>query len=305
MSRLTDTQLIILSAASQRDDRGVELPANIKGEAARKAVDKLIRAGLLEEVRATGSLPVWRHDDDSGPMALRITKNGLDAIDVEDEAVAAPKKTSARPDAVPAKPKDLQPRPSPPASRLRLQRKRPLVSSISPARRRPKPIPCRKAGRARNKLACSRCWADRRERRLPPSCARPIGSSTRSAASLPAWCARSLALICARRKPTGTGSIVSSTAAVHDLIPAVRVVAQLERHATRTDRSGGAGSSVARQRDRASARSRCRGTPRQMAHGVPAARAPSPAPPPAVSDSGLPAASRSARRTGCRLPASA
>jgi hypothetical protein len=32
MSKLTDTQLIILSAASQRDDRGVELPANVKGD---------------------------------------------------------------------------------------------------------------------------------------------------------------------------------------------------------------------------------------------------------------------------------
>jgi hypothetical protein len=31
MPKLTDTQLIILSAASQRDDRGVELPANLKG----------------------------------------------------------------------------------------------------------------------------------------------------------------------------------------------------------------------------------------------------------------------------------
>ena len=103
MSRVTDTQLIILSAASQRDDRGVELPANIKGEAARKAVDKLIRTSLLEEVGATGSLPVWRRDDDTGPMALRITKNGLDAIDGEDEAVATPKKTSARPDPVPGK----------------------------------------------------------------------------------------------------------------------------------------------------------------------------------------------------------
>jgi hypothetical protein len=97
MSRLTDTQLIILSAASQRDDRGVELPANIKGEAARKVVDKLIRASLLEEVPAAGSLPVWRRDDDSGPMALRITKNGLEAIDVEDDSVSAPKKTSGRP----------------------------------------------------------------------------------------------------------------------------------------------------------------------------------------------------------------
>jgi hypothetical protein len=96
MSRLTDRQLVILSAASQRDDRGVELPANINGEAARKAVDKLIRASLLEEVRAAGSLPVWRRDDESGPMALRITKNGLDAIAVEGDAVAVPEKTSGR-----------------------------------------------------------------------------------------------------------------------------------------------------------------------------------------------------------------
>ena len=70
MSRLTDTQLMILSAASQRDDRGVELPANIKGQAARKVVDKLIRAGLLEDIRAGGTLPVWRRDDDSGPRAV-------------------------------------------------------------------------------------------------------------------------------------------------------------------------------------------------------------------------------------------
>jgi Protein of unknown function (DUF3489) len=100
MSKLTDTQLIILSAASQRDDRGVEPPANLKGEAAQKVVDKLIRAGLLEEVRAGGSLPVWRRDDESGVMALRITKTGLEAIDVEDEPTAvetpAPKAIASR-----------------------------------------------------------------------------------------------------------------------------------------------------------------------------------------------------------------
>src|SRR4030088_2839474 len=94
MLRLSDTQLLILSAASQREDRGVELPAKVKGEAARKVVDKLIRADLLEEVSANASLPVWPRDDHRGPMALRITKNGLDAIDVEDEATVAPKETS-------------------------------------------------------------------------------------------------------------------------------------------------------------------------------------------------------------------
>ena len=45
MSKLTDTQLVILSAASQRDDRGVELPRNLKGGAARKVVDKLSAQG--------------------------------------------------------------------------------------------------------------------------------------------------------------------------------------------------------------------------------------------------------------------
>ena len=72
MARLTDTQLVVLSAASQREDRGVELPANVQGKAAGKIVDKLIRAGLLEEVGASGSLPVWRRDDESGAIALRI-----------------------------------------------------------------------------------------------------------------------------------------------------------------------------------------------------------------------------------------
>ena len=95
MARLTDTQLIILSAASQREDRGVELPANVKGEAARKVVDKLIRAGLLEEVHAGGSLPIWRRDNESGAIALRVTSAGLAVIDAADEATAAPQETRA------------------------------------------------------------------------------------------------------------------------------------------------------------------------------------------------------------------
>ena len=66
MVRLTDTQLVILSAASQREDRGVELLANVQGKAAGKVVAKLVRAGLLEEMKASGSLPVWRRDDESG-----------------------------------------------------------------------------------------------------------------------------------------------------------------------------------------------------------------------------------------------
>jgi hypothetical protein len=142
MPRLSDTQLIILSAASQREDRGVELPANLKGEAARKAVAKLIRAGLLKEVRAGGSLPVWRRDDDSGAIALRITKNGLEAIDVEDEAPAAPEETSVRP----ARAREVEtPTPNAIASR-----KRSAVAARKSARKKHRP------GKAKTKTGLRR-----------------------------------------------------------------------------------------------------------------------------------------------------
>jgi Protein of unknown function (DUF3489) len=102
MSRLTDTQRPILFSATRRNDRGVDLPANVTGEALRKAVDKLIRAGLLEEVRAYGSLLGWRRDAEAGPMALRITKQGLDAVGVGDDAAGVAPETSiaAAPDGV-------------------------------------------------------------------------------------------------------------------------------------------------------------------------------------------------------------
>ena len=107
--KLTDTQLIILSAASQREDRAVELPANLKGGAAHKVVGKLLSDGLFEEIRARGTLPMWRRNDEEQPMALRITKRGLKAIRVEDEPVeaaadagvvlsASPGRTGAAPD---------------------------------------------------------------------------------------------------------------------------------------------------------------------------------------------------------------
>ncbi len=82
--KLTDTQLVLLSAASQREDRGVELGSNLKGGAAHNVLGKLLTEGLVEEVPARDSLPVWRRDEENRPLALRITKHGLDAIQVEE-----------------------------------------------------------------------------------------------------------------------------------------------------------------------------------------------------------------------------
>ncbi len=61
--KLTDTQLLLLSVASQRDDRALEPSPKLTGGAAGKVVAKLLTEGLVEEVRARGSIPVWRRDD--------------------------------------------------------------------------------------------------------------------------------------------------------------------------------------------------------------------------------------------------
>jgi hypothetical protein len=66
MSKLTDKQLVTLSSALRPNDRGVDLPAG--RSSVRKAVDKLIRAGLLEEVRSYGSLLGWRRNAEAEPM---------------------------------------------------------------------------------------------------------------------------------------------------------------------------------------------------------------------------------------------
>ena len=86
--KLTDTQLRLLAAASQRDDRALERPSNLTGGAAGKVVAKLLTEGLIEEIQSRGSLPVWRRDGDHA-HTLRITKQGLQAIRVDDEATAA------------------------------------------------------------------------------------------------------------------------------------------------------------------------------------------------------------------------
>jgi hypothetical protein len=82
-NKLTDTQLVLLSAAAQHPEGAIESASDLKGGAAKKAVGKLLRDGFIEEIPARGALPVWRRDDDAGPLALRITPHGLAAIGVE------------------------------------------------------------------------------------------------------------------------------------------------------------------------------------------------------------------------------
>ncbi len=87
----SDTQLMILSAASQRQDQAAVLPANLEGSAANKVIDKLVKEGLLQELPAKDEMPVWRRGDDNRPYALQITKTGLKAIAVDAPAESTDK----------------------------------------------------------------------------------------------------------------------------------------------------------------------------------------------------------------------
>jgi Protein of unknown function (DUF3489) len=87
--KLTDTQLVLLSAASQRQDGAIEVSAKSMDGAADKVIGKLLRQCLIEEIPAQGGLPVWRRDQDKGALALRITAQGLAAIGAGHEAGAS------------------------------------------------------------------------------------------------------------------------------------------------------------------------------------------------------------------------
>ena len=100
--KLSDTQLLILSSASQRSDHAAVLPANLKGSAAKKVVDSLLKEKLLQELHAKDDLPVWRRGDDNRPYSLRITQAGLRAIEVEDVAEATDNNAAPDPDEVAA-----------------------------------------------------------------------------------------------------------------------------------------------------------------------------------------------------------
>lgn len=94
MTKLSDTQAIILSAAAQRDDRNVlPLPGSLRGGAAAKVVGAMLSRGLIAETttdsqtKADAALNrIWRNDKDGRAILLHITNAGLAAIGVEPES---------------------------------------------------------------------------------------------------------------------------------------------------------------------------------------------------------------------------
>jgi hypothetical protein len=61
---LTDTQLVLLSAASQREDGLLVQPDRLKGGAVRVVANKIIAAGLAAETPVGAEEPHWRQQAD-------------------------------------------------------------------------------------------------------------------------------------------------------------------------------------------------------------------------------------------------
>jgi hypothetical protein len=82
--KLTDAQLVMMSAAVRRDDRCLAAPETMKGSVVSKASAKLLKLGFAREIRAKAGMPVWRRDDTGQGYALKLTAAGLKAIAVEE-----------------------------------------------------------------------------------------------------------------------------------------------------------------------------------------------------------------------------
>ncbi len=89
MTKLTDTQAIILSEAANRDGYiALPLPNSLRGGAAAKVVGAMLAKGFLEEVDADmrNGEPVWRETGDGHGITLIATDTGLAAIGIEAES---------------------------------------------------------------------------------------------------------------------------------------------------------------------------------------------------------------------------
>ena len=98
MTKLTDTQLVILNATAGRDDRAVlPLPKSLKINkgAATTVLKTLLKKGLVEETPAALGDEHWREDDAGHKIALTITDAGLAGLDGE-PAKPTSRRTSKR-----------------------------------------------------------------------------------------------------------------------------------------------------------------------------------------------------------------
>jgi hypothetical protein len=149
MSKLSDTQSIILSAATQRVDGNVlPLPGSLRGGAATKVVGALLTRGLIREQiidsprKADAAMnTIWRNlpEPDGRGVQLFITAAGAEAIGIEPEAVpyACNEGTNSAREPAAGAPTgaDEPPVESAPKQRGRPRKPAPTGADVAPARK--------------------------------------------------------------------------------------------------------------------------------------------------------------------------
>jgi hypothetical protein len=84
MAQLSDSQLVVLSAACQRPDRSVyPLTAKLPGGATAKVLGSLLKKGLVKEVQAKREDTTWREDKKRGRLTLRATPAAFQALGID------------------------------------------------------------------------------------------------------------------------------------------------------------------------------------------------------------------------------
>lgn len=82
---LSDTQLLILSAAAQRDDLRIVLPDRLRGGAGQKVLAALLGKALIEEIPESELQRVAFDPGAAEQLTYRISRHGLVTIGVESE----------------------------------------------------------------------------------------------------------------------------------------------------------------------------------------------------------------------------
>ena len=82
--KLTDAQLVMMSAAAQREDRCMAAPETMKGAVVSKAGAKLVKLGFARDIHAKPGTPLWRRDETGRSFSLKLTAAGLKAIAVDE-----------------------------------------------------------------------------------------------------------------------------------------------------------------------------------------------------------------------------
>jgi hypothetical protein len=98
-TKLSDAQLVILSAAAQRPDGSLlPLPESLASKGAalnRVMIETLCNRKLAEERRTINGAPEWRRDEECRPIGLFITNAGLLALGIGEAEKTKPAQAAA------------------------------------------------------------------------------------------------------------------------------------------------------------------------------------------------------------------